>query len=353
MTIFLLLGIGMLPSCLNLRRTPITYYIPEEIPSLEQAISQSVSGSTIVVMGGTYYLADGLTIQQKNLTITGPLGPGKTFLIGSGKMPVLSFDQHSQATVEGFTITTRGEEEPLPSSLQGGGIYCAPFSSPIIRNNIITKNTALFGGGIYCAHSSSPQIIGNTFLANHAQVCGGGIFSYQASPKILRNEFLSNTAGNSGAGLFCKNDTTEIKNNVMIENQAIKAGGACSLINSSACLVNNTLSRNKAYFGGGVFGLSGDFQLQNNILWKNLDDLHLVDIQMISRPKFSTISDGDYQGINGNMSLDPLFNDPNHHNYRLQANSPCHHQGNKEPIFNNQDGSPNTIGAYGGPLALE
>ena len=127
------------------------------------------------------------------------------------------------------------------------------------------------------------------------------------------------------------------------------SGGGCSYIDTNSISINNTFYFNKAFFGGGIFGISGKFQLLNNILWKNSDDVYLTNIKMISRPKFSNIADGDYLGINGNISSDPLFVDPNHDDYRLQTESPCLHSGDPQKIYNNPDGSRNTIGAYGGP----
>ena len=37
----------------------------------------------------------------------------------------------------------------------GGGIGCGMNSSPVVRSNIITENTADYGGGIICFELSS------------------------------------------------------------------------------------------------------------------------------------------------------------------------------------------------------
>ena len=304
-----------------------TLYVPDEFSSLEGAIQHSVSGDTIVVLEGRYEIAQSISIIQKNLTILSALGAEKTILVGRGVGPVISFARNCQAILNGFTITSSKSNPSSIIHLQGGGIYCAPFSSPTIINNVIKNNEAQFGGGIYCAFSSTPRIIQNTITSNYAHVSGGGLFSSRAFPRIVKNRFIQNRAGSSGGGIFCSDDNALIQNNIIIQNKAFHSGGGCSSINTASVLINNTFSGNEALFGGGVFGTSGEFQLLNNILWKNKDDLCLIDIKMISRPKFSDITDGDYLGINGNISLNPLFIDPNRGDYRLQNKSPCRHAG--------------------------
>jgi len=325
------------------------FYVPDEFSTLEEAVEHSASGDTIVVLGGRYQISESILIIQKNLTILSALGAEKTILMGMGVGPVISFARNCQAILNGFTITSLKSNSASITHLQGGGIYCAPFSSPTIINNIIKNNQAQFGGGIYCAFSSSPLIIQNTISSNYAHVSGGGLFSFRALPRIVKNGFLLNRAGSSGGGIFCSADKAFIQNNIIIKNKALHSGGGCSYIDTASISINNTFFGNEAFFGGGIFGTSGEFQLLNNILWKNKDDVCLIDIKMISRPKFSNIADGDYLGINGNISLNPLFVDPNCQDYRVQNESPCLHSGDPQPIYNNSDDSRNTMGACGGP----
>jgi len=328
-------------------------FVPAEFSTIEEAVKNSAAADTIIVRAGRYRICPaGIHITQKNLTLRSAQGAGETVLIGTGEAPLISFDQGCQATLDGFTLTVSDSDPNRACPLQGGGIYCAPYSSPTIINNFIVNHKAKFGGGIYCAEFSCPKIIHNTIVDNRAQVCGGGIFSFHASAKIAKNRLLRNSASFGGA-LFCNADRSVIKNNLIVKNTASHAGGGCIFIDSSASLVNNTICGNSALFGGGVFGLAGGFEQLNNILWKNRDDLCLVDFAMTCRPQFSNITDADYLGVNGNISQDPLFIDPNHGDYRLRPESICHHSGHPQKVYNNPDGSRNTLGAYGGPEPLE
>lgn len=329
------------------------FFVPDEFPTIEEAVKNATSGDTIIVRPGKYSISPaGIHITQKNLTLRAALGARETVLTGTGDTPLISFGKDSQAVLDGFTLTVSAPDPNKPCPLQGGGIYCAPHSSPTIINNSIVNHKAQFGGGIYCAHSSSPKILHNMIAGNQAEVCGGGIFSFHASARAIQNRILRNAACFGGA-IFGNTDGSLIHNNLIVENRAVHSGGGCSLINSTSDVVNNTLFRNSARFGGGIFGSAGEFQQINNILWKNQDDLCLVDFKMSSRPKFSNITDADYQGINGNIAREPLFIDPNQGDYRLKDQSPCRHSGDPQKIYHNPDGSRNTLGAYGGPQSFQ
>ena len=87
----------------------------------------------------------------------------------------------------------------------------------------------------------------------------------------------------------------------------------------------------------------------NLILWQNEDDLYFRQLGSASRPDHSNIGDGDFRGLNGNISADPLFANPEKGDFRLQPDSPCINSGNLEPIYDDHNGSRNDMGAYGGP----
>jgi hypothetical protein len=55
-------------------------------------------------------------------------------------------------------------------------------------------------------------------------------------------------------------------------------------------------------------------------------------------------------GENGNVSIDPLFMDPEHGDFRLRASSPAVDAGCSADTVFDPDGSRQDIGAYGGEL---
>jgi parallel beta-helix repeat protein len=250
--------------------------------------------------------------------------------------------------IDGFTITSIKDMDTVP--IKGGGIFVAPESAPTIINNIITGNNAVFGGGIYCAPRSSPTITNNVISQNNAVQFGGGIFSFKASPNIANNTIAENQASSSGGGIFCDRDTPRVTNNVIWKNKA-KSGGGISGDRSFCAVINNTITGNEAVYGGGIRFGGGAVRMINIILWKNSDDLHFVRVSPGSRPDHSDIGDGDFRGVNGNISADPLFVDPENGDFRLMPHSPCIDTGNLNHIYDDPDGSRNDMGAFGGPKA--
>ena len=324
-----------------------TLYVPNNYLTIQEAIDASNPGDTIMVASGVYRLYSGnITIVKESITLKSAYGAKKTIIEGRGHSPVITFVPHSCAVIDGFTITSINDIDT--KAVKGGGIYCAPLSSPTIINNVITENNAVFGGGIYCAPSSSPTIRNNVISGNNSIKFGGGIFSYRASPNIVNNRIVGNEASNSGGGISCCRDSARITNNIIWENKA-KSGGGISCDRSSCAIISDTITRNVATYGGGIFFDGGSMRIINTILWDNKDDLYSGWFSPASRPNHSDIGDGDFRGVNGNISADPLFIDPENGDFRLRLDSPCIDAGNSDPIYDDPDGSRNDMGAYGGP----
>ena len=321
--------------------------VPDQYRTIQEAIDGSRLGDTIIVAPGVYRLPPGnITIDKESLTLKSAGGAAETIIVGRGNSSVITILEGSRAVIDGFTITSGKDMDT--SAIRGGGIYCAPSSSPVIMNNIITGNSAVYGGAIYCDRSSSPAIINNVISKNKAIGIGGGIYSFWATSNINRNRLEENEAADAGGGIFSYRDSSRITNNIIWKNKA-KLGGGISIDRSTATVINDTITANMAVFGGGIFVDRGSVRMINLILWQNEDDLHFKQLSPASRPNHSNIGDGDFRGINGNISADPLFVDPENGDFRLQAGSPSINSGDLELIYYDHDGSRNDMGAYGGP----
>ena len=326
-----------------------TLQVPNHFLSIQEAVYAAGPGDTILVSSGVYRLYSGnIKIAKENITLKSAYGAHRTVIEGRGGSPVITLVEDSRVGIDGFTITVMKGAETKP--LEGGGIYCGPSSSPTIINNIIVENDAVFGAGIYCGPSSSPTIRNNVILRNSSLNFGGGICSYGASPTIANNKIMGNEASNSGGGIFCYRDSSLVTNNVLWKNRA-KFGGGISCDRSSCVVINNAIAVNEALYGGGIFFEAGSIRIINTILWNNKDDLYSERFSPASRPNHSDVGDGDFRGVNGNISADPLFIDPEQGNLHLRSDSPCIDAGNPDRIYNDPDGSRNDMGAYGGPKA--
>ena len=326
-----------------------TLCVPYHYLTIQEALCASNPGDTIEVASGTYRLFSGnIVIVQKSITLRSAYGAKRTVIEGRGNTPVITFMAGSHSVIDGFTITSIDDMDR--TVLKGGGIYCSRSSSPYIINSIIIGNNAVFGGGVYCDSSSAPVIANNIISGNNAIEFGGGILSFRASPNIADNKIVENEASNAGGGIFCCRDSSRISNNIIWKNKA-RSGGGISCDRSSCTIVNDTITGNAAICGGGLFFEGGTLRIMNTILWDNEDDLYSAWFSPASRPDHSDIGDGDFRGVNGNIVADPLFVDPGNGDFRLSPDSPCKDAGNRDPVYNDPDGSRNDMGSYGGPKA--
>jgi len=328
-----------------------TLYFPRGNLPLQEVVSRAAPGDTIIVAPGTYpFFYESLTIINESIQIKSSHGPEQTVLVGRGKGPVVIFSRGSRAVLDGFTITSIDSSRVL--DLKGGGIYCAPESAPVITNNVISGNKAVFGGAIYCDTLSAPVIHDNTIVKNSASVTGGGIFSFRSSAVISNNLLVNNEAANSGGAIGGNRDSARINNNVIWKNRA-GFGGGISCDRASSEISNNTIVLNVADYGGGIVVEKGSVRLTNLILWHNTkDELYLKQVGPSARPSYSLIGDGAFRGINGNISEDPLFENAETGNFRLWPDSPCIDSGSVDPFYMDTDGSFSDMGAFGGPGVL-
>ncbi len=343
----LCLLVSLLPALLPVAHAR-TLYFPHGSLTLQDTVNQAESGDTIIVAPGVYQFDfDNLTIVKEFLILKSSHGPEKTFLVGRGPGAVVNFEHRTRAVLDGFTITSK--PGPSPIDLKGGAVFCAAESSPVITNNIITGNRAVFGGGIYCDTGSAPLIDSNRITANQATVTGGGVFSYRSSAIISNNLFTGNSAENSGGAVGSNRDRARINNNVLYRNRA-GFGGGISCDRAATIIANNTIVANSADYGGGIAVEKGEVRLTNLILWQNsVNDIYLKQTGPAARPAFSLIGDNSFRGINGNITGDPLFRDPAGGDFHLQPDSPAVNSGSQDPFYLDVDGSYNDMGAYGGP----
>jgi len=171
-----------------------------------------------------------------------------------------------------------------------------------------------------CGNISDIKISNCIFTGNEAaRFTGGCSFNSNASAEVYNCLFVDNTAGIAG-GYW-------------------DAGGASVFAGAHADFINCTFTDNNAAYGSGLtVGGGGVATVTNCIFWGNdkqqmaldtyensggtltvnycdvqdgIDSVHVADT-------LSTLVWG-----NGNINLDPLFEDPDHGDFHLQDLSPC------------------------------
>jgi len=252
-----------------------TWYVPDHFPTIQDAISDPlvVDGDTIIVRPGKY--VENIDFLGKNISLTSEFGPRVTGIDGNRSGAVINIinGEGPSTLISGFTITNG-------KSSWAGGINCRDYSSPTIRNNIISandgdkgggilcyqhcsahiadneisNNTATYGGGIYCQHSSVAVIENNTILNNTARKDGGGIWAMDYCNNQINDNIISGNTSQfgDGGGIFNDHTWPHIRRNLIIGNTAAYNGGGFYNENSSQ-LHSNIFTGNKATHGGAIW----------------------------------------------------------------------------------------------------
>jgi hypothetical protein len=356
---------------LNLSATIIN--IPADQPTIQEGISASVHGDTVLVQPGTYieninYNSKNITIASLFLTTQDTSYISQTIIDGNNSNHVVEFssEEDSTAILSGFTITNG-------FAFRGGGIYCVG-SSPKLENLIITDNIISgewmhYGGGIYM-DESSPMLknlrIKNNKTGGTSRSYGGGIYCLESTPS-LNNVLIEDNEVFSyqwayGGGIACDDDSYIYLNNVTIKNNTVwngtwNYGGGLYITRSSAelynvvvtdnsiwggsfndgagihcdsssldmynsIIVNNNVVDGTMYETGGFYSrFYSQLNVLNCILWNNLPlNIHcLSDTTIIVN--YSNIQGG-WNG-EGNIDETPLFVGSGDHPFMLQDDSPC------------------------------
>jgi hypothetical protein len=291
-------------------------YVPDDFPTIQDAIDYAWNLDTIIVGPGIYY--ENIDFGGKNLVLMSSEYADKylfdklkstyenstsTIIDGGGSDRVFTFDdgEDDRSVVAGFTIQNGYAVS------QGGGIYIAQstsgFSSPIIMHNIIKDN--------------------------HSDFVGGGILIGSGTVTIKYNLIVGNSAASVGGGIYVI-EGKEISNNTFYGNSAVSGGG-------------------------GICYNSGSPNICNNVFWSNSSTNGEQEIKYIYDPPDITYSivQGGWLG-EGNLDEDPMFVDPDNGDFNLMEGSPCIDAGDPNMPYD-ADGTIADLGAicYLNPTDVE
>lgn len=348
---------------------------------IQEAIDSANNDDTVIVAQGVYtgdpdnrnLHFDGKSITVRSTdpnnsdvvanTIIDPTGAGRGFSFNSG--------EDANCVISGLTIRNGY------TGIYGANVYCY-YSSPTIRNCIITNGHAAdSGGGLYC-DSCNPKIINSIITSNRAGFYGGGVSCYYSHPEIVGCTISDNSAGVEGGGFDLVLSSATVFNCIITNNTASSSGGMNCYSPSETSLINCTLTRNVATnSGGGLFCQDGSSVIiKNSILRANeaaSGPQVAVDGSSNASISYSDIENGWTEMVN-NADADPCFasfdpnGDPNMWDFHLQSaygrwdansqswvtdsnTSPCIDAGDPNSEWNSEpwpNGKQTNMGAYGG-----
>jgi len=194
--VFILVSLGTANSLAD------TIIVPDDYPTIQDAIDHAQNGDTVLVSPGTYVenidFNGKVIVVSSHFLVTGDPSFISQTIIDGDRAHTVTFANGEDvlAVLCGFTITGESDLENGPGFL--GGILISG-SSPTVRNNLITENLAEHSGGGILIERGSPTIRDNIITQNVAGTCGGtggGIaVKDSANPLIIRNTITQNLVG--------------------------------------------------------------------------------------------------------------------------------------------------------------
>ncbi|MDD4857966.1 MAG: right-handed parallel beta-helix repeat-containing protein [Candidatus Krumholzibacteria bacterium] len=277
------------------------YYVGDgDATALQQNLYDAPAGDTIIVGPGTYALFGSFEFSHP-LHLISEKGPSETIIanyggcigvggpcIGSNGFIVYGFT--GSFTIKGFTIRDH-QSNPISLVSDGAGIR-AFAGSGIITDNIFSNNET-------------------------------GIYMVESPGVVIENNLIQTT---SGVGLIISSDASaDIRFNTIVNN-----GYNVWLVNpvSVSTVVRNNIIAQAGHWGVYIKGGPGTVSLSCNDIWGNASGT-------------CTGLSTDCIGVDGNISLDPLFCS----GYYLHQESSC--LGANTPALCNGD----HMGCY--PIACE
>jgi len=253
-----------------------TLHVPTEYPTIQAAIDAATEGDLVLIADGTYTgLGNrGLDFKGKPITVRSENGPENCVIDceNSGRGFYFHNGESETSAIIGLTIRNANSQY-TPDSSYGGGIYCYE-SSPLIRDCVITRNTAEHSGGGIACRSASPFIINctitqNTFISPFGLHGGGGVACDAADPIISGCRILENV-GSDGGGVWLINGASPtIKDCVIGGNSAGTGGGVGGYGNPTiiSCIIAGNVANE---VGGGIaVGSSSQASILNCLLSQN------------------------------------------------------------------------------------
>ena len=172
--------------------------VPGNYATIQSAIDNVPSGTTINVRPGIYAEALVVSIQNKSILVRGAGGPGATVIDAAGRNTTALHVLNSTGaiTFEGLTFRNGAQQGTLP-----GGAFLIQNASPVFVDTVFETSSAFDGGG-GALFNSNATFTGVTIRYNSARRFGGGLYIVGGSrPVFIACDIAGNASGTGGAGV--------------------------------------------------------------------------------------------------------------------------------------------------------
>ena len=225
---------------------------------------------------------------------------------------------------------------PKSASNAGAGIFLDSGTVASVSNCQFTENTAYSGGGI-AGWDASFTVENSSFSNNITENNSGGMTLLFSQVTITNCNFEKNQSKYSSGIQIYKCISVSLQNCTFNRNKSRSTGGAITIWHTPCQISNCTFNANLASKGTSVFMDSSSLIMENCILTngKYVKPIYCQEaygpneLQISCTDIYGNYAGNwiewleDFEGINGNIELDPLFCDPANSDLSIQYTSPC------------------------------
>jgi predicted outer membrane repeat protein len=219
--------------------------VPQDVPTLAQALRQVANGGVIQLAAGTYPApAAGFRISnpRKSFTIRAAAA-GAAVLDGGGGHPVLVLRNSARAlggliVFQGLVFRDGGGGSATTSPGVTVDQAAARFVRCRFENNAGAAGAD--GGGVKVRHGSDASFVGCTFTGNSSPIAGGAMMIGTSNVQVTRGAFVGNRVNppdhdptSHGGAISVVDGTLQVSDALFQGNQAGWVGGAIYAIGTT------------------------------------------------------------------------------------------------------------------------
>ncbi len=226
-----------------------TILVPDDYPTIQEAVDAAVNGDEILVAEGTY-VGSGESVVEivgKSITLRASnAAPGATIIDGlNERRGIDCFGSKTSGTViEGFTIID-GQAD------QGGAVSIRSCDVTVMDCTMTDNSASSSGGALYCTYGDV-NVSNCQFMGNDSAGDGGGLFVRYCTTTFSNCDIMNNTANLTGGGLYLRDSDSSLVEMTIEGNASATSGGGMLLFLSQCSMEACTFNANTATTGAGL-----------------------------------------------------------------------------------------------------